>query len=99
MSKKNTNHSIQAATYFDQGFRALFKRYSERTMTPAEFVAAMDELKEIAETNCRKDIIQAYDMGFKHGVFWHIEITETKQQLDRYFGNKYYECIFEGHKL
>ena len=98
MKKENTNHSVQAATYFDQGFRALFKRYSERTMTPAEFVAAMDELKEIAETNCRKDIIQAFDMGFKLGVFWHIEITETKQGLDRYFGKEYYESIFEGGK-
>jgi hypothetical protein len=96
MSNKNTNHSTQAATYFDQGFRALFKRYSERTMTPAEFVAAMDELKEIAETNCRKDIIQAFDMGFKLGVFWHIEVTETKQNIFRYSGKGYYENIFEG---
>jgi hypothetical protein len=96
MSNKNTNHSTQAATYFDHGFRALFKRYSERTMTSAEFVAAMDELKEIAETNCRKDIIQAFDMGFKLGVFWHIEITETKQEQFRYHGKDYYENIFEG---
>ena len=95
MSKENTNHSTQAATYFDQGFRALFKRYSERTMTPAEFVAAMDELKEVAETNCRKDIIQAFDLGFKLGVFWHIETTNTKDTMYRYNGVEYYKEIFE----
>ena len=92
----SNNKSEQAVTYFDKGFRALFKRYSERSITPAEFSAAMDELKEIAETNCRKDIIQAFDMGFKLGVFWHIEITETKQPQDRYFGKEYYNNIFEG---
>lgn len=96
MKEKRTNHSEQAATYFDKGFRALFKRYSERTLTPAEFVAAMDELSEVAQENCRKEIIQAFDMGFKLGVFWHVEITETKQNLTRYNGVEYYRNIYEG---
>ena len=96
MKKKNTNHSIQAATYFDQGFRALFKRYSERTISPAEFVSAMNEIKKVAETNCRKDIIQAFDMGFKYGVFWHIETTNTKETIGKYEGIEYYQNIFQG---
>ena len=96
MNERRSNRSQQAANYFDEGFRALFKRYTERTITPAEFVAAMDEIKQVAETNCRKDIIQAFDMGFKLGVFWHIEITETKANVDRYHGVEYYRNIFEG---
>jgi len=96
MKERRTDRSQQAANYFDEGFRALFKRYTERTLTPQEFVAAMDELKQAAEANCRKDIIQAFDMGFKLGVFWHIEITETKENIDRHYGVEYYRNIFEG---
>ena len=96
MKERRTDRSQQAANYFDEGFRTLFKRYTERTLTPAEFVSAMDELKQAAEANCRKDIIQAFDMGFKLGVFWHIEITETKASIDRYYGIEYYRNIFEG---
>jgi len=96
MKERRTDRSQQAANYFDEGFRALFKRYTERKLTPAEFVSAMDELKQAAEANCRKDIIQAFDMGFKLGVFWHIEITETKENITRYYGVEYYRNIFEG---
>jgi hypothetical protein len=96
MKERRTDRSQQAANYFDEGFRALFKRYAEHMLTRAEFISAMDELKQAAEANCRKDIIQAFDMGFKLGVFWHIEITETKANVDRYHGVEYYRNIFEG---
>jgi hypothetical protein len=96
MSKKNANHSIQAATYFDKGFRAIFNKLQSREIEYDEFEQKINELSEIAQENCRKDIIQAFDMGFKLGVFWHIEITETKQEQFRYHGKEYYQNIFEG---
>lgn len=98
MKERRTDRSQQAANYFDEGFRALFKRYTERTLTPAEFVAAMDELKWNAEELNRKQIIQAFDMGFKLGVFWHIEMTENKSDntLWRPHGIGYYQDVYEG---
>jgi hypothetical protein len=98
MKERRTDRSQQAANYFDEGFRALFKRYTERTLTPQEFVAAMDELKSNAEELNRKQIIQAFDMGFKLGVFWHIEMTENKSNNTpcRAHGIEYYENVYEG---
>ena len=96
MKERRTDRSQQAANYFDEGFRALFKRYEEGTITFGDLSAAMDELKWNAEELNRKQIIQAFDMGFKLGVFWHIEITETKASIDRHHGVEYYRNIFEG---
>lgn len=96
MKERHKNHRQTPVQYFDEGFRALFKQYAERRLTSEQFIEQMDELKQVAETNCRKDIIQAFDMGFKLGVFWHIEITETKANVDRYHGVEYYRNIFEG---
>jgi hypothetical protein len=86
----------QAASYFDDGFKALFKLYGERKLTLEEFEKLMHELKTIAETNCRKDIICAFDMGFKHGVFWHIETTTIEKEFDKPNGVEYYRHNFEG---
>jgi 5'-deoxynucleotidase YfbR-like HD superfamily hydrolase len=96
MKERRTDRSQQAANYFDEGFRALFKRYTERTLTPAEFVSAMDELKQAAEDNCRKDIIQAFNNGFYHGVMWHIETTSTQKEFEKPNGDGYYSRVFEG---
>jgi 5'-deoxynucleotidase YfbR-like HD superfamily hydrolase len=94
MKEQRKDHRQTAVQYFDEGFRALFKQYAERRLTPEQFIEQMDDLKQYAETNCRKDIIQAFDMGFKLGVFWHIEITETKASMDRYHGVEYCRNIF-----
>jgi 5'-deoxynucleotidase YfbR-like HD superfamily hydrolase len=94
MKEQRKDHRQTAVQYFDEGFRALFKRYEQGTITFGELADAMDELKQYAETNCRKDIIQAFDMGFKLGVFWHIEITETKASIDRYHGVEYCRNLF-----
>ena len=96
MKERRTDRSQQSANYFDQGFRALFKRYTERTLTPAEFVTAMDELKQAAEANCRKDIIQAFDMGFKNGVKWTMDMEKEGMAIPRRHGIEYYQNIFEG---
>jgi hypothetical protein len=56
----------------------------------------MNESKKVAETNCRKDIIEAFNMGFKHGVFWHIESTNNKDTIGEYNGSEYYQNIYEG---
>ena len=96
MKERRTDRSQQAANYFDEGFRALFKRYTERTLTPAEFVSAMDELKRVAEDNCRKDIIQAFNNGFYHGVIWHTETTSIQKEFERPNGDGYYSRVFEG---
>ena len=94
MKEQRKDHRQTAVQYFDEGFRALFKQYAERRLTPEQFMEQMDDLKQYAETNCRKDIIQAFDMGFKLGVFWHIEITETKASIDRYYGVEYCRNLF-----
>lgn len=94
MKEQRKDHRQTAVQYFDEGFRALFKQYAERRLTPEQFIEQMDDLKQYAETNCRKDIIQAFDMGFKLGVFWHIEITETKASIDCYHGVEYCRNLF-----
>jgi hypothetical protein len=96
MKERRTDRTQQAANYFAEGFVALFKRYTERTLTPAEFVSAMDELKQAAEANCRKDIIQAFNNGFNHGVLWHVETTSIKKEFDKPNGVDYYRHVFEG---
>ena len=96
MNEQRKDHRQTAVQYFDEGFRALFKQYAERRLTSEQFIEQMDDLKQYAETNCRKDIIQAFDMGFKLGVFWHIEITETKASIDRYHGVEYYNETYKG---
>jgi len=98
MKERRIDRSQQAANYFDEGFRALFKRYEEGTITFGDLSAAMDELKWNAEELNRKQIIQAFDMGFKLGVFWHIEMTENKSNNTpcRSHGIEYYENVYEG---
>ena len=58
----------------------------------------MNEHKGHAEELCRKQIIQAFDMGFKLGVFWHIEMTENKSNNTpcRSHGIEYYENVYKG---
>ena len=96
MNKRRTDRSQQAANYFNQGFRALFQQYIEFKLSREQFIERMDELKQYAETNCRKDIIYAFDMGFKLGVFWHIETTTINKEFDKPNGVEYYRNIFEG---
>lgn len=94
MKERRTDRSQQAANYFDEGFRALFKQYFGHSQN--EFWEKMNEHKGHAEELCRKQIIQAFDMGFKLGVFWHVEISETKQKIERDYGVDYYRNIYEG---
>ena len=94
MKERRTDRSQQAANYFDEGFRAIFKQHLG--CMPTEFWEKMNEHKGHAEELCRKQIIQAFDMGFKLGVFWHVEITETKQSIARDHGVEYYRNIYEG---
>jgi hypothetical protein len=96
MKRPLSNRSQQAANYYDESFRYFWKLYLIRTITKAEFIRLMNESKKVAETNCRKDIIQAFDMGFKYGVFWHIESSNTKETIGKYEGTEYYQNIFEG---
>ena len=96
MKEQRKDHRQTAVQYFDEGFRALFKQYAERRLTPEQFIKQMDDLKQYAETNCRKDIICAFDMGFKHGVFWHIETTTIEKEFDKPNGVEYYRHNFEG---
>lgn len=86
----------KSTTYFDKGFKALFTRYHSGKITLEKFLEDMVELKQNAEELNRKEIIQAFDMGFKLGVFWHIEITETKENIERNYGIEYYRNIYEG---
>ena len=83
-----------SAKYFNKGYRALFQKHNGVTLS--EFWKDMDELYAHAQELNRKEIIQAFDMGFKLGVFWHIEITETKQKIERDYGIEYYRNIYEG---
>ena len=96
MKERRTDRSQQAANYFDEGFRALFKRYEQGTITFGDLSAAMDELKRAAEANCRKDIIQAFNNGFYHGVIWHTETTTLQKEFEKPNGDGYYSRVFEG---
>jgi hypothetical protein len=54
------------------------------------------EAFEKAKAMEREQIVQSFDMGFKLGVFWHIEITETKVGIDRHYGKDYYKHVIKG---
>lgn len=101
MNEKKTwiERSEQAVQYYDKGFKALFQQYAARLLTPEQFMQRMQELKETAESNCRKDIIQAFDMGFKFGVQWYLDSIESNdfivEKYNRIHGVDYYEKIFE----
>lgn len=86
----------KSTTYFEKGFNAIFTRYDAGTITYNQLLEDLIELQGHAEELNRKEIIQAFDMGFKLGVFWHIEITETKQNIARDHGVEYYRNIYEG---
>jgi hypothetical protein len=92
----NNTKSEQAVTYFNNGFQALFKKYTDGKLTKTEFLAEMNQLKQYAHTNCRKDIIRAFNNGFSHGVFWHIDTTTSGEQYDRPNGEGYYEYNFDA---
>jgi hypothetical protein len=96
MKQRDTNWIEPAATYFDKGFRAIFHKLQTQEITLDEFEAKINELSGYAQNLNRKEIIHAFDMGFKLGVFWHVEITETKQSIARDHGVEYYRNIYEG---
>lgn len=96
MKQRDTGRIEPAATYLDKGFRAIFNKLQSREIEFDEFEAKLNELSQHAQELNRKEIIQAFDMGFKLGVFWHVEITETKQSIARDHGVEYYRNIYEG---
>ena len=85
-----------SAKYFDKGFQAIYNKLHLGEIHLHEFEAKINELIGHAQELNRKEIIQAFDMGFKLGVFWHVEITETKQSIARDHGVQYYRNIYEG---
>ena len=46
MKEQRKDHRQTAVQYFDEGFRALFKQYAERRLTPEQFMEQMDDLKQ-----------------------------------------------------
>jgi hypothetical protein len=96
MKKRDTNRIEASARYFDKGFRAIYNKMQNREIEYDEFAAKMNELSVHAQELNRKEIIQAFDMGFKLGVFWHVEISETKEKIERNHGVEYYQNIYEG---
>ena len=85
-----------SAKYFDKGFQAIYYKLHVGDIHLHEFETKINELIAHAQELNRKEIIQAFDMGFKLGVFWHVEITETKQSIARDHGVEYYRNIYEG---
>lgn len=85
-----------SAKYCDKGFQAIYNKLHGGEINLDEFEAKINELIGHAQELNRKEIIQAFDMGFKLGVFWHVEISETKQKIERDYGIEYYRNIYEG---
>lgn len=96
MKQRDTGRIEPSATYLDKGFRAIFNKLQTREIEFDEFEAKLNEIRGHAQELNRKEIIQAFDMGFKLGVFWHIEISETKQKIERNYGVEYYRNIYGG---
>lgn len=96
MKERRTDRSQQAANYFDEGLKAIMSKWQSREIEWDEFEAKINELSVNAQELCRKQIIQSFDMGFKLGVFWHVEMSETKQQFLRDTGTDFYRNVYEG---
>jgi hypothetical protein len=96
MKQRPTARIEQAAKYYDEGFRAIFKQWQTQQITLNQFESKMNEHKGHAEELCRKQIIWAFDHGFKFGVRWHVEMSETNQTIERDCGVEYYRNIYEG---